>query len=1593
MYKQCMQNVFNKILWLLLLLSLVMATGAFAAQPTAEIIINIHWTDSEGNPQVTQAQPIMYPGYENAYWLYISEEALQNATVEITDFNGIYKGGFNLQNGTPLLNVLEQGTSQALEDIPVYFQGLDEIGNILKDFSLYVSTFVELPPPPVATPEPQKTQITVRYVDIANNNNLLNPQTVELFPGEQKTVYAENIEGYNVDVQEQTVYVDEAGNPSTPEVIFYYSAIATPEPQKTQITVRYVDITNNNNLLNPQTVELFPGEQQTVYAENIEGYNVDVQEQTIYVDEAGNPSTPEVIFYYSAIATPEPQKVQITIRFVDIANNNNLLNPQTVELFPGEQQTVYAENIEGYNVDVQEQTVYVDEAGNPSTPEVIFYYVAIETPAPQTEEPTEAPTSVNIIVRFIDKDTGAEIASAQEQTLPTNEQTTVYALPSDLKEGYTLVDGVDAVLVQVDALGIANPSSVEFYYIKLNLPTVTVRYLEEGTDIEVAKSQKISLNIGENIINANPENLLDGYEIISPSVYIVTASYDEATTYTVEFYYTKEISTPVDVMVHYLDEKTGSPVASSQKLECKDGTNSITASPQDLKEGYALKEGESDTKYVIVSSGSANPDSIIFYYSSVGVVTDEPTSDPAPKVALVKVYYRDQFGKNIVEDAVSCVENEENIVVADLSKLDSNIYELTGTDRQQVVVDNQGNSTPSEIVFLFKDLSVDRTANILIRYLSDDGKSIAPDQQISVRVGTTIVKNSLQTPDGYKAKEPLEQEITLSKDGTLSSDTVIFYYEALPATDAPSASPFPYSINSMDAYAYPRSDNINFRSEPKVSQDNVISVVGKKDLVHITGSLTNNQDEMWYKVEINGVEGFLRENVTRVLSQAEAESALGYTPKPTDKPTPAPSAIVDGVAINRWANANVGGVNIRSKMTTSSKRVAKLNKGDDIFVFQQQTVDADPWYAVLVDGNEGFVMAKFIDLMSQSDSNKKQSELPSPAPIRTLPPAEQTGVPTLEPTKEPAPTTAPPKETTPPASYLGYALTNREVSLTTGVGNSNELEIARLPQNTIVMVTGQAYVDSRAWNMVDALPIRQSGYLPDDALRRISSQEAAPYLNALQAPVTPATKAPVLSQHAGFGITLGENAPLRANMDTNSQIIYWLPKNEIVQVYGQDMTGGNIWHISRYKENYGFIRNDQLRLLNSEEEKDYIASLRATLPPAATPNIGPSASSLSSYGYVNADKVRLRKDASLDSAHIKMMDKNAFALVIGSKQAPDGKTWYHINQAGTEGYVLGDYFNVLSMSELTRFLQSDAYINANASNEISPGIKTPSNITPVEDFNTQVWTNPSLAQVSYEPFNPLGSPTPNVEEIVTPSPTPTGSPESTVSINPLATELPSDAPTSSFPTGIVVLVIIAVLGAGGYYGYYMYRKNQQRETQRVAKRKRIQSDDPVKPGTSPYAPPRPRTPLGHVPPRPGQQAPPRPGQPIGTQGTAQYKPPTGQPPQGTAQYRPPTGQPQAGAPQGTAQYRPPMGQPPQAGASQGTVQYRPLAGQPSQGTAKEQRSGQTLQSASQKPQIEQTTRVPIKADTTSAKPSQDDTLKPKTDTPPRRRRSDRHENS
>ena len=79
---------------------------------------------------------------------------------------------------------------------------------------------------------------------------------------------------------------------------------------------------------------------------------------------------------------------------------------------------------------------------------------------------------------------------------------------------------------------------------------------------------------------------------------------------------------------------------------------------------------------------------------------------------------------------------------------------------------------------------------------------------------------------------------------------------------------------------------------------------------------------------------------------------------------------------------------------------------------------------------------------------------------------------------------------------------------------------------------------------------------------------------------------------------------------------------------------------------------------------------------------------------------------------IRLLDNYAFALVLGSVTNDEG-TWYHVSQAGTEGYIHSDYFHVLSLGELPVFLQSSEYQNASSNSGASN--VTSSQIQPVED--------------------------------------------------------------------------------------------------------------------------------------------------------------------------------------------------------------------------------------------------------------------------------------
>jgi hypothetical protein len=367
-----------------------------------------------------------------------------------------------------------------------------------------------------------------------------------------------------------------------------------------------------------------------------------------------------------------------------------------------------------------------------------------------------------------------------------------------------------------------------------------------------------------------------------------------------------------------------------------------------------------------------------------------------------------------------------------------------------------------------------------------------------------------------------------------------------------------------------------------------------------------------------------------------------------------------------------------------------------------------------VDGQDGYIMTEFVNMMTQAESNAYQATLQNPMPTRTPAPTK-TSTPTLTPIPTPTPL---------PGQYTGYALTKQQVALRKEVSNTDQSILNTLPINTLLKVKNQVYQGNTPWSLTETLD-GIIGYVPDGSLRRITKEEAKYYIDKYNtahptaSPTPTPTPTPSLApvQQHGYAATLGDNVPMRGSADPNSMLVNMLAKNTVVYVSGQEYIAGAAWHIVQYKGQWGYIRADQLRWLSQQETEAYLKSLQTPVPtPAAT--IPPySQDSPSSYGYVSNSNVNFR--SAPNGTRIQFLDKYAFALVLGSTQV-DGKTWYKVNQAGREGYISGEYFHVLTLAELEEFLQSPEYLQGStgdAENNNNSGNNSENSPTSPEDWN------------------------------------------------------------------------------------------------------------------------------------------------------------------------------------------------------------------------------------------------------------------------------------
>ena len=1417
--------------------------------------VTIHYVDESGYPLAADQHMTFSEGESTVYAMSLEGYTLTSASsfsVTVNE-NGVFPAEVTFTYARIVSSasvtvhyVDESGNPLLIDMIYTYDVGQHQVTAAPIDqyvptgSTLYIVTVDENGAAPAEitftyTPYIPPADLTVHYLD--ENGEPLLPDAQFTLTGGSHVIQAESIPRFVPEAYEQTVEITLDGAfPS--EITFRYAREVLPA----SVMIHSVD-EEGVKIAEDVTQTVQPGH-NTVYpaaAVSSDLYMPTIPESYEVIVTADGASPAEVTFTYRHAVQP----VDVTLHYVD--DRGDTVAPDDVLTFgEGEHQIFPAAQVSAEDYQGAEPSSYpltVSLAGG-SVSEVTFTYNRTVKPATVTVHYTDAQ--------------GTPVANDTVQVFQGGSYV-IFPQPVDLPERYFQAAGDPAFQnVTVDADG-AHPSELTFVYeyVPREPVVLPVYYRDAETGADVALSGTATLPPGAvTPVTARPENLLPDYVLTGDfTVYVSVNADGEADRSEIVFLYqyveptpeptaeptsaptseptseptpepipvTEPTATPAPVMVsvRYVDPD-GADVASPGVVWCALGETMINAAPADLMAGYQPDGPQS--VLVRVDENGPDPAEILFTYR----LTQEP---PAPKVALVNVKYISPNKEVFYSYSATCVEGQENKVEVDWAQVDGALcYELASDAAVYVAVDENGAAYPAEVVFRFRD---EINAYVTIRYQdAATGRDVASPQQQICYVGTNTVdilpldleENYVLIPNQYSAT------VVLDAEGHLTPGEVVFLY--LPVATATPAPQIPAYDTPMDTYFYPTGQSVRLRSTPTTTEDNIMSLVSSGQLGHVLGKVVNSDGKVWYAVEINGLMGYMSEAVVRFLSDAEIAALFNYTLAPTQEPTPLPTDIPDGMVIDRWASTSKS-VNFRRNPDRSAEKIDELKKNIRVWVYSSKTVNGEKWYAVRYNGTDGYMMADYVQLASEAENAGIQAQLASPMPTQTplapteTPTPEPTAVPTETPTPEPteeptpepteAPTPEPTEAPTPmPTPYRGYALTKTQTALRTGVSQTDDSILEMLPPQTLLLVNSETYVDEVAWDSVQTLGSGNLGFIPQSALDFITAEEARPYLDQLQPTPTPTVA--VQEQTEGLAMTLGDGVPMRNFPDTNGEIIALLPYMAVAQVRGQQYAGNAAWHLVQYNGMWGYIRQDQLRMMDQDEILTYQAMIAAgTATPTAAPIPTPEPvtnESLSSYGHVqsNSGRVNLRSEPTTKNNNaIRLLDNYAFALVLGSVTNDEG-TWYHISQGGTEGYIRGDYFHVLTLGELSEFLQSSEYLNANSNNTVSGADS--SQIQPVEDYNKTVWQNPALT-ASYEPFNPFTTPTPDPERVPAKTPEPTSSPTPTPEIAPVSPENNTIQPDNNTRQGgspwpWVLLGLAAVGGGGAYYAYTVHRQTEKR---------------------------------------------------------------------------------------------------------------------------------------------------------------------------------------
>ncbi len=1075
-----------------------------------------------------------------------------------------------------------------------------------------------------------------------------------------------------------------------------------------EVPVKYVDQATGEAFYTA-TAQCMKGGSVTVEVDlsQAQGYTL-VSEASVQVsaDANGTLTPAEAVFTFAK----EQQAVKGTVSaiYVDEAQKP-VAEPQTFERDPGSYSVnEFAINTpEGYEplqVNVQEVIVHDDGTVEPET--VVFTYTA------------KQPEPVNSVVTFHHMCDGAAITGDTQQELAPN--TYNAADYQTAVEGYTYA-GASPETFTVDGTGAAIEVTLNYTKVVQQLDSVvTFHHLCDGAAITGDTQQELAPNTYN---AADYQAAVEGYTYAgaSPETFTVDGS---GAAIEVTLNYTKVVQ-QLDSVVTFHHLCDGEAIAGDTQQTLAPNTYG-SASYQAAVEGYTYAGANPET-FTVDGSGAA-----------IEVTLNYTKNAPQVVNSIVTFHHADANGAPIAADTQQ--ELAPNTYSASGYQVAVPGYTYTSANPESFTVDGKGTAVEVTLTYT-KDLVASK---VTFHHVDADGKPLMADRTVEIAPSAESYRSesyAAAAPEGYLYASANPETFTVDGGGT--PITVVFTYAQKPVVTAPVT--FEYVSESGRVVESPMTVDLpvgpndvmeyckvveGYTFKSVSSQTVEVSADGVATPAKVTFTYTENPTTATVQVHY-------RNSIGDDLPGSPVIKQLGpgkYTIQPEDVPagynvssSAQPQTVTvtnDLVATPNSISFTCYDANITGTLTINYYDAADLSK--PIATEQRplkpglQTVAADDSVVAEV-GNyqrtEGYAD-------QQVQVNEDGTVVPSTISFYY--------------------------KSVQNTSYIGYAVTTRQTAMRSSAA-ANGAVTQTLAVNTLLYINGQQQVSGVTWDSVQTVlgGISASGLVIDADVRHISAAEAQAIIDQYNQQQQP-------TQSPGYYITLYNSVPLRTYTNIYAEARY-LKKDTVVYVHSQEYDGSrNIWHLTTYDGVTGYVLNGQLRKLTDEEVKNYLASGNPSTPenPGGNPY---NPNGASSYGYITANSVNFR--TAPNGSRIKQLNKYAMAMILGTRQV-DGVTWYNVNYNGQIGWIHGDYFHQMTLTEFNSFLSSSQYQQGLTNNAVATATPKPStggstsgntsgntgsatqgSVSSVEDWNVGTWQNTGTnTQNTYAPFNPYATP-------------------------------------------------------------------------------------------------------------------------------------------------------------------------------------------------------------------------------------------------------------